>query len=98
MIEVILLFIGALNVGSIYTPWTGITKPHGKGELVDLKLKQGKPREIKKGDLLGWFNMGSTVITVYPEDFLSWDNNLKCNSNILVGDNLGQLMHEPINQ
>ncbi len=96
--EVILLFIGALNVGSIYTPWTGITKPHGKGELVDLKLKQGKPREIKKGDLLGWFNMGSTVITVYPEDFLSWDNNLKCNSNILVGDNLGQLMHEPINQ
>tara|TARA_B100000959_G_scaffold287271_1_gene370710 strand:- start:12002 stop:12823 length:822 start_codon:yes stop_codon:yes gene_type:complete len=96
--EIILLFIGALNVGSIYTPWTGETRPHGKGNLVDLKLKQGKSRELEKGDLLGWFNMGSTVITIYPEDSLSWNSNLKCNNNILVGDNLGQLTHEPINQ
>jgi len=96
--EIILLFIGALNVGSIYTPWTGKTRPHGKGDLIDLEFKQGKSRELKKGDLLGWFNMGSTVITIFPKGFLSWDNNLKFNSNILVGDNLGQLVHEPINQ
>ena len=67
---VILIFVGAMNVGSISTPWTGLIRPRRKGVVQDLDIRrQGHPIEVAKGDLLGWFNMGSTVIVLFPPGF-----------------------------
>lgn len=56
-----LSMVGALNVGSITTPWTGEIRPRSGGSVEALPL-DGHPSDVRKGDLLGWFNMGSTVI------------------------------------
>jgi len=63
----ILIFVGAIHVGSISTPWTGLIRPRRKGVVQDIDiLQQGHPTAVNKGDLLGWFNMGSTVIMLLP--------------------------------
>jgi len=63
--EMVLVLVGAIFVGSMGTSWEGqITPPYSK--LV--KTYDYKNRQIKlyKGDELGQFNMGSTVILILP--------------------------------
>ena len=63
----ILLFVGALNVGTINTIWTGDIRPRRVGvvEAFNLNALQVKS-DFAIGDTLGWFNMGSTVILITP--------------------------------
>ncbi|MDG2375881.1 MAG: archaetidylserine decarboxylase [Woeseiaceae bacterium] len=63
----ILLFVGALNVGTINTIWTGDIRPRKMGvvEAFNLNALQVK-YDFARGDTLGWFNMGSTVILITP--------------------------------
>ena len=64
--EVVVVLVGAIFVGSMQTSWQGqITPPYGK--LVKLYDYSDKKFELKKGDELGRFNMGSTVIMLLPE-------------------------------
>jgi len=86
----VLVFVGALNVGSISTPWTGELRPrkHGMVEVSDLSTH---PTAVNKGDLLGWFNMGSTVIMLLPADTCEWDQDLTSGETLRVGEAIGQL-------
>ena len=64
--EIAVVLVGAIFVGSMQTSWHGqITPPYGK-KIVNYKYKD---QEVKlcKGDELGQFNMGSTVIMLLPE-------------------------------
>ncbi len=55
-----IVLVGAIFVGSMETVWHGqITPPYGKQFSVDYS---GKDIRLKKGEELGRFNMGSTVI------------------------------------
>ena len=86
-----MIFVGALNVGSISTPWTGEIKVKGKGSSSTLPLEKMNPTQIKKGDLLGWFNMGSTVVMIYPKDFMFWSDKLREGQSIQMGKSIGHL-------
>ena len=85
-----LIFVGALNVGSISTPWSGELRPrkHGVVDVLDLS---SHPTSIKRGDLLGWFNMGSTVILLMPFGACKWDNDMQAGQTLRVGEAIGQL-------
>ncbi len=85
----VLIFVGALNVGSISTPWTGELRPrkHGVVEVPDLSACSST---VKKGDLLGWFNMGSTVILLLPEETCDWDDYLKPGQTLRMGEAIGR--------
>ncbi len=85
-----LIFVGALNVGSISTPWTGEIRPrkHGVVEVLDLSAK---PTTLHKGDLLGWFNMGSTVILLLPSGACEWDDDLEPGETLRMGEAIGEL-------
>lgn len=85
-----LVFVGALNVGSISTPWSGEIRPRKSG-VVDVLDLSGHPTAISKGDLLGWFNMGSTVILLLPPGSCEWDNDLSAGQALRVGEAIGQL-------
>ena len=90
--EMIIIFVGAMNVGSITTPWTGEIRPIKRGEIIDLKLAKNISTTLKKGDLLGWFNMGSTVITLLPKNSCVWTESLKTNDDIFMGNKIGSLV------
>ena len=84
------ILVGALNVGSISTPWTGEVRPRKSGvvELLDLS---DVSREVEKGDLLGWFNMGSTVIVLFPAGVCEWHDQLVPGATVRMGESIGKL-------
>lgn len=82
------VFVGALNVGSISTPWSGEIRPvkHGVVEAISLP---DAPTTVEKGELLGWFNMGSTVILLLPEGASEWHKTLKPGQLVRMGESIG---------
>lgn len=84
-----LILVGAIFVGSMETVWQGvITPPHGdtinhwhykhaasclSDSLVSTKSKATQAIQLDKGEELGRFNMGSTVILLFPQNRIAWD-------------------------
>ncbi len=85
-----LVFVGALNVGSISTPWTGEIRPRSSGvvEVLDLSAHT---RHVSKGDLLGWFNMGSTVIVLLPKNGCVWSAAMRPSATVRMGEAIATL-------
>ena len=65
--EVVFILVGAIMVGSMEVVWEGrITPPYTKSvKEFDYRAKDIK---LVKGEEMGRFNMGSTVIIVLPKD------------------------------
>ncbi len=84
------IFVGALNVGSISTPWSGVIRPRYSGVVETIELG-AEAVTVAKGDLLGWFNMGSTVILLMPPGTCNWHENLTAGVAVRMGEALGKL-------
>ena len=84
------ILVGALNVGSISTPWSGEIRPRREGVIETIGL-HAAPRSISKGDLLGWFNMGSTVIVLFPPGAAEWEPALAAGATLRMGESIGRL-------
>ncbi len=84
------ILVGALNVGSISTPWSGEVRPRKHGVVESIGLDKG-PEVLRKGDLLGWFNMGSTVIVLLPKGTCAWHDGLVPGSTLRMGAAIGTL-------
>jgi len=84
------IFVGALNVGSITTPWTGEIRPRHSGIVESIDLG-GKAIDVAKGELLGWFNMGSTVIMLLPKGNCEWNDTMITGGTLRMGEAIGTL-------
>jgi len=84
------ILVGALLVSSMETVWSGtITPPYGKRVVIgDWSRRDIK---LKKGDELGRFNMGSTVIVLLPPAAVSVLAELGPDDEVQVGMKLGRL-------
>jgi phosphatidylserine decarboxylase len=85
-----LIFVGALNVGSISTRWGGEIRPRKSG-VVEMLDTSTHPRRIEKGELLGWFNMGSTVIVLLPRGVCDWRHDLTTGTTLRMGESIGEI-------
>lgn len=85
----VLIFVGALNVGSISTPWSGEIRPRKDGTVETIDISRVDTR-IRKGDLLGWFNMGSTVILLLPDGAAEWRSQLDPGTTLRMGEAIGE--------
>ncbi len=90
--RMVLIFVGALNVGTITTKWTGDIRPRKNGpvESVDLRNQQDH-LTFAKGDTLGWFNMGSTVIILLPPGCSDEFGNLDAGQTVRMGEAIGRI-------
>lgn len=86
----VVVFVGAMNVGSISTPWSGEIRPRRQGtmEVIDV---DAAPKTVRKGDLLGWFNMGSTVIVLLPSGSCDWRAGFAAGAPVRMGERIGRL-------
>jgi phosphatidylserine decarboxylase len=82
--------VGAVNVGSIETVWAGeITPPAGR--VVRTWNYQGDEAiTLQKGEEMGRFNMGSTVVLVFGPDAVEWAEEIKPEEKVRLGQLLGQ--------
>jgi len=86
----VVVLVGALNVGSISTPWSGEIRPRQSGVVERIDIATA-PREVRKGDLLGWFNMGSTVIVLLPKNSCTWHDDFVAGVTTVMGKAIGEL-------
>lgn len=85
-----MILVGAMIVGSIYTRWGGPDNPHrGKSVITqDYSSASDAALRLDKGDEMGYFALGSTVILLFAED-LSWEYDLNQQSRIVLGQRIG---------
>ena len=89
-----MVLVGALFVGSISTVWHGEVTPPTRHAPRALPPVTGPDARLARGDLMGWFNMGSTVILLFPKDYVQWLADLQPGMTIRVGQPLGRI-HSP---
>jgi phosphatidylserine decarboxylase len=92
---VAVILVGAIFVGSIETVWAGeVTPPHGK-EIRSWDYKKGKNEvSLARAEEMGRFNLGSTVILLFPENKMDWLPELISNDSVLMGQTLGMIRPE----
>ena len=83
--EIALVMVGAIFVGSMETSWEGqITPPYNKS--VKTFEYSSSQINLSKGEELGRFNMGSTVILLLPHN--SPNMNIESNKTLKMGQSL----------
>ncbi|MFM7626371.1 MAG: archaetidylserine decarboxylase [Gammaproteobacteria bacterium] len=88
-----LLMIGALNVGSMETVWHGEVAPRRPRRLDRLPvapLVGGDPYALGRGDEVARFNMGSTVILLFPPGAVEWRAGLASGTTVRMGETIGR--------
>jgi phosphatidylserine decarboxylase len=86
-----MVLVGALFVGSISTVWHGEITPPTRRAAHELPPLTGPRAQLRRGEQMGWFNMGSTVILLFPKDRVQWLAGLAAGMKVRVGQPLGQL-------
>ncbi len=88
-----LVMVGALNVGSIDTVWHGEVAPRAKRVLTMLEPRRpGPPLELARGAEMGRFNMGSTVILLFPPGRIAWHADLRAGRVVRMGEPIGRII------
>jgi phosphatidylserine decarboxylase len=87
-----LVMVGALNVGSMDTVWHGEVAPRARREVATLSPRRpGAPLALARGDEMGRFNMGSTVILLFPPGRIEWQRDLRAGRVVRMGEPIGRL-------
>jgi phosphatidylserine decarboxylase len=80
-----LVLVGAVFVGSIETVWHGVVTPPRERQVRRWAYPEGAIR-LEKGQELGRFNMGSTVITLFGKDAARWRPELVPGRRVRMGE------------
>ncbi len=87
-----LILVGALHVGSMDTVWAGnITPPYGRYIRHWHYRDRAEPVQLAKGEEMGRFNLGSTVILLFADDAVDFDAALEPGAPTRMGEVLGRL-------
>jgi len=83
------VYVGAIMVSSIETVCNGVITPPYAKQVTDL-LPQGQTT-YKKGEEMGRFNMGSTVVLLFPKDTITFEPELSVGSTLKLGEKIATI-------
>lgn len=63
----VMVLVGATIVGSMATAWHGLVNPPRSGVITDWQYTE-QAIDLKQGDEMGRFLLGSTVVMLFPQD------------------------------
>jgi phosphatidylserine decarboxylase len=69
----VLVLVGATIVGSMATVWHGVVNPPRPGQVREWTYRDGAPVELRQGQEMGRFLLGSTVVMLFPQRALKWN-------------------------
>ena len=84
------VMVGAVNVSAIEMSWEGLVTPSHKKNILRKKYSN---IELKKGDELGVFNMGSTAIMAFESENITWNEKLTLQQDVKMGQSFGNITH-----
>ncbi len=83
-----MVLVGAMIVAGIETVWSGQVCPLPKEAQV--QQYKGEQITLEKGQEMGRFKLGSTVVLCFPENAVSFLDELKSETTLVVGQAIGQ--------
>lgn len=87
-----MVLVGAMIVAGIETVWSGQVAPPPKHPLVTDYRELPAAVELEKGQEMGRFKLGSTVILLFPKDSMAWDEGYGADSPTRLGESLGSYL------
>jgi phosphatidylserine decarboxylase len=84
-----LILVGAIFVSSVETVWHGVVTPPTIREP-SFRQYQNKAPKLQKGEEMGRFNMGSTIIVLFGKDKIAWDPALAAGKSVKLGEQIGR--------
>ena len=86
-----IILVGAMLVSSMETTWAGVITPP-RGKRVSTTDWSRRDIHLAKGQEMGRFNMGSTVIVLLPANAVSKLEHYDAEDNVVLGQKLGRLL------
>jgi len=87
------VLVGAMIVASIHTVWAGLVAPAGKQPAVwHYEDRQENSLDLARGEELGHFELGSTVIVLFAKDALKWSPSLQAGQPVQFGQKVAELV------
>lgn len=84
-----LILVGAIFVSSIETTWHGIVTPPSIDSVRTWDYQKNEI-VISKGEEMGRFNMGSTIIVLFGKDKVVWEELFKAGKTVKLGELIGK--------
>jgi phosphatidylserine decarboxylase len=82
----VLVLVGATIVGSMATVWHGVVNPPRVREVREWRYDDAKPVVLRKGEEMGRFLLGSTVVLLYPRSGLAFNPAWQPGGGIRLGE------------
>ena len=87
-----MVLVGAMIVAAIETVWSGqVAPPVRKLKVTEYPAEPTNPITLNKGDEMGRFKLGSTVVLAFPENMVEFTEELKAGSVVRMGQEFGKL-------
>jgi len=85
---IVMVLVGAIFVGSMETVWSGmITPPYGKN-IQHWTYEGEQAISLQKGEEMGRFNMGSTVVLLLPKGMMAFKSELEAQTAVQMGQSM----------
>jgi len=83
------VLVGAMIVGSIETVWSGVVAPRSASVHCTRYEALTPTVRLEKGEEMGRFKLGSTVVVLFGKDVVSWHPELASLSPVSMGESMG---------
>jgi len=84
----VLTLVGATIVGSMATVWHGVVNPPRLPQVTEWHYDSGAVT-LRKGDEMGRFLLGSTVVLLWPQATLDWNPMWQSGAPVRLGESMG---------
>ncbi len=85
-----IVMVGALNVGSMETVWAGQVTPSQDRIINDTQYSHNDI-QLNQSQEMGRFNMGSTVILLFPKNVMQWSAEMMAEKPVVIGQPIGSI-------
>lgn len=85
-----LVLVGAMIVGSMETTWAGVVAPK-PSQITQWHYSGNEAVRFEKGDEMGRFRLGSTVVLVMPKGSVDWNTDQVAGKTVQMGEAFGKL-------
>lgn len=82
--DMAVIMVGAMIVASIDTAWAGVVNSSRQHEIQIQRYSEDN-LFFNKGDEIGKFQLGSTVIVLFSNDEIRWAENIAAGNSVLMG-------------